>query len=172
MDIGELANLSNKLDVLRYGISFAVHHTSPVCRGRERIRSSYGRRSARSPRCPGSPLLDMLRMNPFSASVLTYAACRCCQPMSSTALVATPRATPACPPPMRPCASTTRVFGHLPDDQRSSGVCWAGACALPNVLAAPFTLFAMANGLVFAGARIAWNGGQRACPAFRPTRMA
>ena len=153
-----MVNLSNKLDVLRYGISFAVHHTSSVCYGRERIRSSYGRRSARSPRCPGSPFLDMLWVNPFSASVLTYAAC-CCRPMSSTAWASIPRATPACPPPMSPCASTTRVFGHLPDDQRSSGVCWAGACALPNVSAAPFTLFAMANGLVFAGARIAWNGG-------------
>lgn len=151
MNIGELVNLSNKLDKLRYGISFAVHHTSPVCYGRERIRSSYGRRSARSPRCPGSPFLDMLWVNPFSVSVLTYAACWCCQPMSSTAWAASPRATPAWQPPTRPCASTTRVFGHLPDDQRSSGVCWAGACALPNVSAAPFTLFAMANGLVFAG---------------------
>lgn len=159
MDIGELVNLSNKLDVLRYGINFAVHHTSPVCRGRGRTRSSYGRRSARSPRCPGSPFLDMLWVNPFSASVLTYAACWCCQSMSSTAWAASPRATPTWQPPTRPCASTTRVFGHLPDDQRSSGVCWAGACALPNVSAAPFTLFAMANGLVFAGARIAWNGG-------------
>ena len=151
MNIGELVNLSNKLDKLRYGISFAVHHASPVCYGRERIRSSYGRRSARSPRCPGSPFLDMLWVNPFSVSVLTYAACWCCQPMSSTAWAASPRATPAWQPPTRPCASTTRVFGHLPDDQRSSGVCWAGACALPNVSAAPFTLFAMANGLVFAG---------------------
>lgn len=117
------------------------------------------------------PFLDMIWVNPFSASVLTYAACRCCQPMSSTAWAASPRATPTCPPPMSPCASTTRVFGHLPDDQRSSGVCWAGACALPNVSAAPFTILAMANELVFAGARIAWNGGQRACPAFRPRGM-
>ena len=161
MDIGELVNLSNKLDVLRHGISFAVHHTSPACRGRGRTRPSYGRRSARSPRCPGSPFLDMLWVNPFSASVLTYAACWCCQPMSSTAWAASPRATPTWQPPMSPCASTTRVFGHLPDDQRSSGVCWAGACALPNVSAAPFTPFDMANGLVFAGARIAWSGGNR-----------
>lgn len=163
-----MVNLSYKLDVLRHGISFAVHHTSPVCRGRERIRSSYGRRSARSPRCPGSPFLDMLWVNPFSASVLTYAACWCCQPMSLTAWAASPRATPTCPPPMSPCASTTRVFGHLPDDQRSSGVCWAGACALPNVSAAPFTLFAMANGLVFAGARIAWNGGAAGMSGLSP----
>lgn len=32
----------------------------------------------------------MLWMNPFSASVLTYAACWCCQPMSSTAWAAPP----------------------------------------------------------------------------------
>lgn len=111
MNIGELVNLSNKLDVLSYGINFAVHHTSPVCRGCERIRSSFGLGSARSLRCPGSPFLDMLRMNPFSASVLTYAACWCCQPMSSTAWAASPRATPTWQPPTRPCASTTRVLG-------------------------------------------------------------
>lgn len=81
---------------------------------------------------------------------------------------APPRATPAWQPPTRPCASTTRVFGHLPDDQRSPGVCWAGACALPNVSAAPFTLFAMANELVFAGARIAWNGGATGMSGLSP----
>ncbi|WP_419058128.1 hypothetical protein [Enorma massiliensis] len=36
------------------------------------------------------PFLDMLWVNPFSASVLTYAACRCCQSMSSTAWAAPP----------------------------------------------------------------------------------
>ena len=90
MDIGELVNLSNKLDVLRYGISFAVHHTSPVCYGRERTFIIWPKICTVASLSAQLPFLDMLRMNPFSASVLTYAACWCCQPMSSTAWAAPP----------------------------------------------------------------------------------